>query len=100
MHTARHAVATFFNFAYDNMAEDLAETEAAYSHHDLVGLDDSHSRGARESDMNDDSVVSQYCTDLANKPTKWLAFHTIPDLYEVMRYWVRVNIDGDNDSPF
>ena len=50
--------------------------------------------------MKDDSVVSQYCTDLANKPTKWLAFHTIPDLYEVMRYWVRVNIDGDNDSPF
>ena len=89
----------FFSFAYDNLAENLAET---FVEHDRgVILEDTllpnQDHDCFEHDLKD-VVVSQCCTNLSNKDIKWLAFHTIPDLYEVMSYWVRTYLDVANSK--
>ena len=93
----------FFEFAYENLAEPLAEGApnednmylASEAPPDEEDIQDSEPRGCLEADL-DDNIVARWSTSLNTKETKWLAYHTIPDLYdESMSYWVQSTLGVD-----
>ena len=83
----------FFMWAYENLAEPLAETEnlkeAAFQD-DSDDLFTEHE--ARESDLESDfSFV--HC-DIENRELRWLSPQAIPDLYDMMECWMQNGVSS------
>jgi hypothetical protein len=83
----------FFMWAYENLAEPLAETENL---REAAFQDDSNDlfteHEARESDLDSDLFLV-HC-DIESRELRWLSPQTIPDLYDMMECWMQNGVSS------
>ena len=88
----------FFMWAYENLAEPLAESENL---REAAFQDDSNDlfteHEARESDLDSDLFLV-HC-DIESRDLRWLSPQTIPDLYDMMECWMQNVVCSSSKPP-
>ena len=82
----------FFSYIHEHLAETLSEANVREDNPYLVIEDSEELSQLQECTVAEDIPVAQHCTDATSKEEKWLAFHTLPDLFAMMTYWVKTHL--------